>query len=59
MVGLSATLPNYLDVATFLQVKKENVFFFDQTFRPVPLLQRFFGVKDGAVNNKDMKKKPK
>jgi len=38
MLGLSATLPNYLDVAAFMLVKKENVFFFDGTHRPIPLM---------------------
>lgn len=40
LVGLSATLPNYEDVATFLKVDpSKGLFFFDGTFRPVPLEQ--------------------
>ena len=38
LVGLSATLPNYADVATFLRVDpKKGLFHFDSTFRPCPL----------------------
>jgi pre-mRNA-splicing helicase BRR2 len=38
IVALSATLPNYEDVAAFLRVKPESgLFFFDNSFRPVPL----------------------
>ncbi|KAJ5101298.1 hypothetical protein NUU61_003520 [Penicillium alfredii] len=46
IVGLSATLPNYVDVADFLKVNKmAGLFFFDSSFRPVPLEQHFLGVK--------------
>jgi len=47
LVGLSATLPNYTDVATFLRVKADKgLFYFDHTFRPVPLEQQFIGVTE-------------
>ncbi|XP_061729195.1 activating signal cointegrator 1 complex subunit 3 isoform X1 [Cydia pomonella] len=47
IVGLSATLPNYLDVARFLRVNPNiGLFFFDSRFRPVPLEQQFVGVKE-------------
>ncbi|XP_023618051.1 activating signal cointegrator 1 complex subunit 3 isoform X3 [Myotis lucifugus] len=46
ILGLSATLPNYLDVAAFLHVNPYiGLFFFDGRFRPVPLGQTFLGVK--------------
>ena len=46
IVGLSATLPNYLDIAEFLRVNPfKGLFFFDGRFRPVPLKQSFVGVK--------------
>ena len=46
IVGLSATLPNYIDVADFLKVNRmAGLFYFDASFRPVPLEQRFIGVK--------------
>ncbi|KAK0079487.1 hypothetical protein PV325_001204 [Microctonus aethiopoides] len=46
IVGLSATLPNYVDVARFLRVNPyKGLFYFDQRFRPVPLSQTFIGVK--------------
>jgi len=45
LVGLSATLPNYEDVAMFLRVKPEKgLFFFDNSYRPVPLQQQFIGI---------------
>ena len=44
IIGLSATLPNYLDVARFLNVNPASgLFFFDGRFRPVPLQQTFIG----------------
>ncbi len=47
IVGLSATLPNYRDVASFLRVDpKSGLFHFDGTFRPCPLRQEFIGVTD-------------
>ncbi|KIW48286.1 uncharacterized protein PV06_00891 [Exophiala oligosperma] len=52
IVGLSATLPNYVDVADFLKVNRNNgLFYFDGSFRPVPLEQHFIGVK-GKVGSK-------
>ncbi|RFU79696.1 hypothetical protein TARUN_2522 [Trichoderma arundinaceum] len=47
IVGLSATLPNYRDVASFLRVDtKKAMFHFDGSFRPCPLRQEFIGVTD-------------
>eukprot|EP00095_Tigriopus_kingsejongensis_P005132 snap_masked-scaffold100_size373717-processed-gene-2.9 protein:Tk05132 transcript:snap_masked-scaffold100_size373717-processed-gene-2.9-mRNA-1 annotation:"u5 small nuclear ribonucleoprotein 200 kda helicase" len=47
LVGLSATLPNYQDVATFLRVnKKTGLFYFDNSYRPVSLEQQFIGITE-------------
>lgn len=47
LVGLSATLPNYRDVASFLRADiKTGLFHFDSSFRPCPLRQEFVGVTD-------------
>lgn len=47
LVGLSATLPNYQDVATFLRIKPEKgLFYFDNSFRPVALEQQYIGVTE-------------
>ncbi|XP_075714713.1 U5 small nuclear ribonucleoprotein 200 kDa helicase [Rhinoderma darwinii] len=47
LVGLSATLPNYEDVATFLRVDPaKGLFFFDNSFRPVPLEQTYVGITE-------------
>ncbi|MQM18597.1 hypothetical protein Taro_051592 [Colocasia esculenta] len=68
LVGLSATLPNYEDVALFLRVHKGDgkkdekvhkkaldngkedekkvpgLFYFDNSYRPVPLAQQYIGI---------------
>lgn len=47
IVGLSATLPNYQDVAEFLGVnRKSGLFYFDSSYRPVPLETSFVGVSE-------------
>ncbi|KAF7771727.1 hypothetical protein Agabi119p4_6038 [Agaricus bisporus var. burnettii] len=47
LVGLSATLPNYQDVATFLRVdEKKGLFYFDATYRPCALQQQFIGITE-------------
>lgn len=49
VVGLSATLPNYMDVADFLGVNRQiGMFYFDQLFRPCPLKQELLGVRGKA-----------
>ena len=47
LIGLSATLPNYQDVATFLRVDPQTgLFYFDNSYRPVPLEQQFIGITE-------------
>lgn len=47
LVGLSATLPNYGDVAALLRVDPDKgLFYFDNSFRPVPLQQQYVGVAE-------------
>eukprot|EP00039_Didymoeca_costata_P018603 m.334150 g.334150 ORF g.334150 m.334150 type:complete len:2153 (-) comp17301_c0_seq1:1767-8225(-) len=47
LVGLSATLPNYEDVAAFLRVDpSKGLFFFDNSFRPVPLESTYVGITE-------------
>jgi pre-mRNA-splicing helicase BRR2 len=46
LVGLSATLPNYKDVATFMRVEKNGLFFFDNSYRPCPLKQQYIGITE-------------
>ncbi|KAL6927019.1 hypothetical protein ACO0SA_004106 [Hanseniaspora valbyensis] len=50
IVALSATLPNYQDVADFLKVGPKGLFFFSPDFRPCPLKQEFIAVKGGQNN---------
>ncbi|XP_071801677.1 activating signal cointegrator 1 complex subunit 3-like [Asterias amurensis] len=55
IVGLSATLPNYMDVARFLNVNPYiGLFFFDGRFRPVPLGQTYIGVKANNIMQQRM-----
>jgi replicative superfamily II helicase len=45
IVGLSATLPNYEDVAAFLRVDPDvGLFHFDASYRPAPLQQCYIGI---------------
>ncbi|PWN30839.1 putative ATP dependent RNA helicase [Jaminaea rosea] len=47
LVGLSATLPNYKDVATFLRVNpKKGLFYFESGYRPCPLKQEYIGITE-------------
>lgn len=47
IVGLSATLPNFEDVATFMRVDPEKgLFYFDNSYRPVPLQQQYIGITE-------------
>ena len=50
IVGLSATLPNYEDVAAFLRVSPDKgLFYFDNSYRPVPLQQQYIGITEKKV----------
>jgi activating signal cointegrator complex subunit 3 len=50
IVGLSATLPNYKDVAEFLGVNTNTgLFYFGPEFRPVPLAMSFVGVTEKSL----------
>lgn len=47
IIGLSATLPNYRDVANFLHVDPiTGLFHFDGSYRPCPLRQEFIGIDE-------------
>lgn len=47
IVGLSATLPNYRDVGSFLRADPvKGMFHFDGSYRPCPLKQEFIGVTE-------------
>lgn len=55
IVALSATLPNYSDVGSLIRVRKsEGLFYFDQSFRPVPLEQQFIGISEKKAVRKMM-----
>jgi activating signal cointegrator complex subunit 3 len=55
IVALSATLPNYHDVASFLQVPERGLFFFGPEHRPVPLQQTLIGMATKDRNVKEAK----
>lgn len=49
IIGLSATLPNYRDVARFIAHKDsvdDSTFYFDSTFRPIPLRQQYIAISE-------------
>lgn len=46
IVGLSATLPNYEDVAKFIGADGQGTFYFDSSYRPTPLKCGFYGIKN-------------
>ncbi|CAH8557491.1 unnamed protein product [Schistosoma turkestanicum] len=55
LVGLSATLPNYIDVARFLCVNlQRGLFYFDSRFRPVPLAMSFIGIRGSNRKVQDL-----
>ena len=64
IVGLSATLPNYEDVARFLGVNlKTGLYYFGPEYRPVPLDQTLVGITEKSrqkakteMNNQAYKK---
>lgn len=58
-MGLSATLPNYTDVAAFLRVNlKTGLHYFGPEYRPIPLSQTFLGVTEKQrVKRNDMMNK--
>jgi activating signal cointegrator complex subunit 3 len=57
IVGLSATLPNYQDVAEFLQVPEKGLYYFGPEHRPVPLQQTFVGVTGNVKDRSLMENK--
>lgn len=53
IIGLSATLPNYTDVAKFLHPKgtrdefiQDSTFYFDGSHRPIPLKQQYLALSE-------------
>jgi replicative superfamily II helicase len=58
LVALSATLPNYYDVADFLKVdRNKGLFYFDNNYRPVPLTINFIGIKNPKDANNNISRK--
>ncbi|KAI5180521.1 activating signal cointegrator complex subunit 3 [Nematocida sp. AWRm80] len=45
MIGISATLPNPIDVSLFLGVSPQNTFTFSKEYRPVPIQYSVIGTK--------------
>lgn len=49
IIGLSATLPNYKDVARFIEPRKsaeDSSVYFDSSFRPIPLKQQYIAITE-------------
>ncbi|KAF5153407.1 Sec63 Brl domain protein [Theileria parva strain Muguga] len=54
VVGMSATLPNYEDIAAFLRVPPEHTYYFGREYRHVPLQQIFYGIKNDDIYKNNM-----
>ncbi|GIQ80201.1 hypothetical protein KIPB_000960, partial [Kipferlia bialata] len=52
IMALSATVPNVNDVAEFLRIPETSRHVFGPEWRPIPLAQRFIGVKDPKATNR-------
>eukprot|EP00921_Rhytidocystis_pertsovi_P008692 GHVQ01014158.1.p1 GENE.GHVQ01014158.1~~GHVQ01014158.1.p1 ORF type:complete len:716 (+),score=142.63 GHVQ01014158.1:307-2454(+) len=55
IVGISATLPNGLDIAAFLHVSDDNIFYFGPECRPIPLEQSFVGINEKDVTKRKVR----
>lgn len=53
IVGISATIPNYKDVAEFLHVPPVGLLYYGQEYRPVPLAQTIIGIKPQLTVNQE------
>lgn len=53
IVGLSATLPNFEDVATLLRVRNDSgLLVFGPEHRPVPLQQQYIGITERKISKR-------
>lgn len=50
ILALSATLPNYTEVAQFIRAPESSTFFFDASLRPVPLKQTFIAIRSPKLS---------
>lgn len=57
IIGISATVPNYRDVAEFLHVPPAGLLYYGQEYRPVPLVQTIVGVKPQLTVNQEKLKR--
>ena len=55
-VGLSATMPNYQDIADFIEVPPKGLFFFDSSYRATPLTMKFLATTIRTNNYFEQKK---
>jgi replicative superfamily II helicase len=46
MIALSATLPNYQDIAKVIRAPTDCVFYFDSSYRPCPLAMQYVGIQE-------------
>ncbi|KFG46102.1 putative activating signal cointegrator 1 complex subunit 3, partial [Toxoplasma gondii GAB2-2007-GAL-DOM2] len=55
LIGISATLPNWQDVAAFLRVEPSRAFFFGADTRPIPLEQTLVGALESDAQRRRQK----
>ncbi|KAI5163344.1 activating signal cointegrator complex subunit 3 [Nematocida ausubeli] len=53
IVGISATIPNYKDIASFINAKEEHSYYFNYSFKDVPLTYTVIGMKNTESANAD------
>ena len=46
MIALSATLPNYQDIAKLIRAPADGIFYFDASYRPCPLAMQYVGIQE-------------
>ncbi|KAI5175728.1 hypothetical protein NEFER01_1770 [Nematocida sp. LUAm1] len=57
IVGLSASIPNYLTVGKFIQAEEKNSFYFGSEYKEVPVTHKIFGVKKEYLEDKKIEEK--
>ncbi|KAI5165421.1 activating signal cointegrator complex subunit 3 [Nematocida sp. AWRm78] len=59
IVGISATVPNYRDVAEFISAKEEHSYYFNYLFKEIPIKYSVIGIKKGSKTVKRIKRAEK
>lgn len=66
ILGISATIPNYRDVAEFIGAKEPHMYYFNSTYKEIPMEYKIVGIKkntrktdiESAVLKSSLKQEP-